>query len=109
MKSPKAPKPSNEEIAMTARQSRALDEETDEMEKRLKAVTRGTLGSKSLLAKAGGAAGAGGASSRGGSSMFGGGNMMPTGSMFRGGGYGGNGATVFAQKAKSKLPNPRSA
>ena len=108
MKSPKAPKPSNEEIAMTARQSRALDEETDEMEKRLKAVTRGTLGSKSLLAKAG-AGGAGGASSRGGSSMFGGGNMMPTGSMFRGGGYGGNGATVFAQKAKSKLPNPRSA
>jgi len=109
MKSPKAPKPSNEEIAMTARQSRALDEETEDMEKRLKAVTRGTLGSKSLLAKAGGAASAGGASSRGGSSMFGGGNMMPTGSMFRGGGYGGGGATVFAQKAKSKLRNPRSA
>ena len=108
MKSPKAPKPSNEEIAMTARQSRALDEETEDMEKRLKAVTRGTLGSKSLLAKAP-TGGAGGASSRGGSSMFGGGNMMPTGSMFRGGGYGGNGATVFAQKAKSKLPNPRSA
>ena len=108
MKSPKAPKPSNEEIAMTARQSRALDEETEDMEKRLKAVTRGTLGSKSLLAKAGGAAGAGGASSRGGSSMFGGGNMMPTGSMFRGGGYGGGGATVYAQNTKSKLRNPRS-
>jgi len=108
MKSPKAPKPNAEEISMAARQSRALDEETEDMEKRLKAVTRGTLGSKSLLAKAG-AVGAGGASSRGGSSMFGGGNMMPTGSMFRGGGYGGNGATVFAQKAKSKLPNPRSA
>ena len=111
MKSPKAPKPSNEEIAMTARQSRALDEETDEMEKRLKAVTRGTLGSKSLLAKAAtaGAGGAGGASSRGGSSMFGGGlRGATTGSMFRGGGYGGGGATVFAQKAKSKLRNPRS-
>jgi len=106
MKSPKAPKPSNEELAMTARQSRALDEETDEMEKRLKAVTRGTLGSKSLLAKAGGA---GGASSRGGSSMFGGGlRGATTGSMFRGGGYGGGGATVYAQNTKSKLRNPRS-
>ena len=106
MKSPKAPKPSNEEIAMTARQSRALDEETEDMEKRLKAVTRGTLGSKSLLAKAGGA---GGASSRGGSSMFGGGlRGATTGSMFRGGGYGGGGATVYAQNTKSKLRNPRS-
>jgi len=110
MKSPKAPKPNAEEISMAARQSRALDEETEDMEKRLKAVTRGTLGSKSLLAKAptSGAGGASGASSRGGSSMFGSGNMMPTGSMFRGGGYGGGGATVFAQKAKSKLRNPRS-
>jgi len=108
MKSPKAPKPTAEEVSMAARQSRALDEETEDMEKRLKAVTRGTLGSKSLLAKAPttGSSGAGGAS-RGGSSMFGGGNMMPTGSMFRGGGYAG-GATVYSQKAKSKLRNPRS-
>ena len=81
------------------------------MEKRLKAVVRGTSGSKSLLAKAStiGSSGAGGASRGGarGSSMFGGGNMMPTGSMFRGGGYAG-GATVYSQKAKSKLRNPRS-
>ena len=106
MKSPKAPKPTAEEVSMAARQSRALDEETEDMEKRLKAVTRGTLGSKSLLAKAPttGSSGAGGAR---GSSMFGGGNMMPTGSMFRGGGYAG-GATVYSQKAKSKLRNPRS-
>jgi len=108
MKSPKAPKPTAEEVSMAARQSRALDEETEDMEKRLKAVARGSLGSKSLLAKAPttGSSGAGGAS-RGGSSMFGGGNMMPTGSMFRGGGYAG-GATVYSQKAKSKLRNPRS-
>ena len=110
-KSPKAPKPTAEEVSMAARQARALDEETEDMEKRLKAVARGSLGSKSLLAKAPttGSSGAGGASRGGarGSSMFGGGNMMPTGSMFRGGGYAG-GATVYSQKAKSKLRNPRS-
>lgn len=54
MKSPKAPKPTAEETAMTARQTRALDEETADMEKRLKAVTRGTLGTKSLLKKGSG-------------------------------------------------------
>ena len=112
MKSPKAPKPTAEEVSMAARQSRALDEDTEDMEKRLKAVARGSLGSKSLLAKASttGSSGAGGASSRGGSSIFGGGlRGATTGSMFRGGGYGGGGATVFAQNTKSKLRNPRSA
>tara|TARA_R110000824_G_scaffold3174_3_gene14821 strand:- start:973 stop:1266 length:294 start_codon:yes stop_codon:yes gene_type:complete len=52
MKRPKAPKPTAEENAMVMRQQAALDEEIAEGEKRLKAVTRGTLGAKSLLAKA---------------------------------------------------------
>ena len=52
MKRPKAPKPTAEENAMVMRQQAALDEEIAEGEKRLKAVTRGTLGTKSLLAKA---------------------------------------------------------
>ena len=50
MKSPKAPKPTAEENAMVRRQQMELDEETAKTEKRLKAVSRGTLGTKSLLA-----------------------------------------------------------
>lgn len=53
MKAPKAPEPTAQELAGVARQSRMIDEETEEMEKRLKAAARGKLGSKSLLAKAG--------------------------------------------------------
>jgi len=52
MKRPKAPQPTAEDRAMVMRQNAALDEEIAEGEKRLKAVTRGTLGTKSLLAKA---------------------------------------------------------
>ena len=52
MKRPKAPKPTAEENAMVMRQNAALDKEIAEGEKSLKAVTRGTLGTKSLLAKA---------------------------------------------------------
>ena len=52
MKRPKAPKPTAEDKAMVMRQQAALDDEIAEGEKRLKAVTRGTLGTKSLLAKA---------------------------------------------------------
>ena len=52
MKRPKAPEPTAQELAGVARQSRMIDEETEEMEKRLKAAARGKLGSKSLLAKA---------------------------------------------------------
>ena len=52
LKRPKAPEPTAQELAGVARQSRMLDEETEEMEKRLKAAARGKLGSKSLLAKA---------------------------------------------------------
>ena len=52
LKRPKAPEPTAQELAGVARQSRMLDEETEELEKRLKAAARGKLGSKSLLAKA---------------------------------------------------------
>ena len=57
MKRPKAPEPTAQELAVVERQSRMLDEEMEENEKRLKALARGKLGSKSLLAKAGGAGG----------------------------------------------------
>jgi hypothetical protein len=52
MKSPKAPKPTAAETAMITRQSMQLDEEMAKNEKRLKAVARGALGSKSLLGTA---------------------------------------------------------
>jgi hypothetical protein len=51
MKSPKAPEPTAQELAVIERQSRQLDEEMEESEKRLKALARGKLGAKSLLAK----------------------------------------------------------
>ena len=51
MKRPKAPEPTAQELAVVERQSRMLDEEMEESEKRLKALARGKLGSKSLLAK----------------------------------------------------------
>lgn len=71
MKRPKTPEPTAQELAVVERQSRQLDEEMEESEKRLKAIARGKLGSKSLLAKsaskstsgtkgAGGTRGAGG-------------------------------------------------
>ena len=49
MKRPKAPEPTAQELAVVERQSRMLDEEMEESEKRLKALARGKLGSKSLL------------------------------------------------------------
>lgn len=65
MKRPKAPKPTAQDLAVVERQSRQLDEEMEESEKRLKALARGKLGSKSLLAQGAskstsGAKGAGG-------------------------------------------------
>jgi len=57
MKRPKTPEPTAQEKAVVERQSRMLDEEMEESEKRLKALARGKLGSKSLLAKAGSASG----------------------------------------------------
>jgi len=50
LKRPKAPEPSAQELAVVERQSRRLDEEIEESEKRLKAIARGRLGSASLLA-----------------------------------------------------------
>tara|TARA_R110000803_G_scaffold1210_1_gene3944 strand:+ start:734 stop:988 length:255 start_codon:yes stop_codon:yes gene_type:complete len=76
MKSPKAPKPTAQELAGVARQSRMIDEETEQLEKRLKATARGKLGSKSLLAKASSTASSkasGKASGTARSSMIGGG------------------------------------
>jgi len=52
MKAPKAPKPDASQLAQEERQSRLIEEEMEEEEKRTKAIVRGTGGSKSLLAKA---------------------------------------------------------
>lgn len=53
MKRPKAPKPTAQELAVDQRQSRMIDEEIAEGEKKLKAVARGKLGASSLLAGTG--------------------------------------------------------
>ena len=52
MKKPKKPEPTAREVAITARQERALDEEIAEQEGRLRAARRGRLGTRSLLAGA---------------------------------------------------------
>ena len=93
LKRPKAPEPTAQELAGVARQSRMLDEETEEMEKRLKAAARGKLGSKSLLAKARGSKSGG---TRG--SMIGG----STGST---GGTGGTGGTGVSGGGYSGISN----
>ena len=80
LKRPKAPEPTAQELAGVARQSRMIDEETEEMEKRLKAAARGKLGSKSLLAKA--------KSSKSGGTR---GSMIGTGGAGTGGSAGGTG------------------
>ena len=49
LKSPKAPKPSAQEVAIERRQQVALDKEIEEQEDRLRAATRSRLGTKSLL------------------------------------------------------------
>jgi hypothetical protein len=43
VKKPKAPKPTAQELAVTERQQRALDEEIAESEQRFKALARGLL------------------------------------------------------------------
>ena len=80
MKRPKTPEPTAQEKAVVERQSRMLDEEMEESEKRLKALARGKLGSKSLLAKAGGVGGQSGVT-RGftGAGIFGGGSTGSSG------------------------------
>ena len=87
MKRPKAPEPTAQEMAGVERQSRMLDEETEEMERRLKAAARGKGGgTPSLLAK-GGASKSGGISRR---SMVGG-NYGGTGGGRAGSANGGSG------------------
>lgn len=49
MKSPKAPKPTAQQLAVERRQAAALDEEIEEQEERFAAIARGKLGTKSLL------------------------------------------------------------
>lgn len=53
LKRPKAPEPTAQELAVDQRQSRMIDEEIAEGEKKLKAVARGKLGATSLLAGTG--------------------------------------------------------
>lgn len=97
MKAPKAPKPTAEETALVARQSRQVDEETEQLEKRLKAQARGKLGSKSLLAKGGKkASGASGRSMMGGS--YGGTSGGGAGSSGSGSGSGGFTGSSFNRK-----------
>jgi len=48
-KTPKAPKPTAQQLAVERRQAAALDEEIREQEERFKAMARGKLGTKSLL------------------------------------------------------------
>jgi hypothetical protein len=93
LKRPKAPEPTAQELAGVARQSRMLDQETEEVEKRLKAAARGKIGSKSLLAKAPSKASGTARGARG--SMIGGGGSGigigtgGTGGTGTGGGYSG--------------------
>lgn len=52
MKKPKAPEKTAEQVAVEKRQSIMIDEEIEEQEERLKALSRGTLGRTSLLSGA---------------------------------------------------------
>ena len=49
MKTPKAPKPTAQQLAVERRQATALDKEIEEQEERFRAAARGKLGVKSLL------------------------------------------------------------
>ena len=100
MKRPKAPEPTAQELAVVERQSRMLDEEMEESEKRLKALARGKLGSKSLLAKAGSASGQSGVA-RGAGGMRSGG--MRSGAGYSGGLTGGIFRQDGARPQKSKV------
>ncbi len=96
MKRPKAPEPTAQELAGVARQSRMIDEETKEMEKRLKATARGKSGSTSLLAKAGKASSGKSGKASSGTSGVSGKSMMSSGykgTPYKGGGRGGSSAS----------------
>ena len=89
MKSPKAPKPTAQQIAVERRQAAALDEEIAEQEGRLAAMARGKLGTKSLLGGVPGsrrAAATGGGRAAPARTMLGGGGGVSPSSPRRGGG-----------------------
>lgn len=96
MKSPKAPEPTAQELAVVERQSRMLDEEMEESEKRLKALARGKLGSKSLLAKSA-------AKSTSSTKRAGGAGAMRTGAGYSGGLAGATFRQDSAGPQKSKV------
>ena len=97
LKAPKAPEPTAQELAGVARQSRMIDEETEEMEKRLKAAARGKSGSSSLLAKTNKASGKSGSMGR--KSMIGVNAGSIGNSIRRGGTYGSPSSGSNVQKA----------
>jgi len=81
---PKKPKKTGEEVSAEMRQRVALDRETEEEERRMRALSRRRLGASSLLAGLpGGPAGAGSGTGGSGSAIGGGGTS--------GGGGGGGG------------------
>ena len=99
LKRPKAPEPTAQELAGVARQSRMLDEETEEMEKRLKAAARGKLGSKSLLAKARGSTSGSSPTRRGGGYGAGGTGRASANNSFLSGASGGGVSSRFGSGA----------
>jgi hypothetical protein len=89
MKSPKAPKPTAQQIAVERRQAMALDEEIAEQEERFRAMARGKLGTKSLLGgvpRSRQAAATGGGRAAPARTMLGGGGGVSPSSPRRGGG-----------------------
>jgi hypothetical protein len=89
MKSPKAPKPTAQQIAVERRQAAALDEEIAEQEERFRAMARGKLGTKSLLGgvpRSRQAAATGGGRAAPARTMLGLGGGSPTAPTRRGGG-----------------------
>ena len=100
LKRPKMPEPTAQELAGVERQSRMLDDETEEMEKRLKAAARGKLGSKSLLAKAPKKA-----SGLGRASMMGGGSGSGAGSGAGGGSGAGRNSGIASSYGSTPTAN----
>ena len=89
MKSPKARKPTAQQIAVERRQAAALDEEIAEQEERFRAMARGKLGTKSLLGgvpRSRQAAATGGVRGAPARTMLGGGGGVSPSSPRRGGG-----------------------
>lgn len=101
MKSPKAPKPTAEQVATERRQTMLLDKTIAEEEERFKQLARGKLGKSSLLAGAAGTrttAAKGGVTGRGAGMLGGGGagSSAATGTGF----YGGTSRTTSGPMAK---------